>query len=80
MDWRSKEPTENMNTARNICPKCGGKLLIEAIGNYGDIYRMRADGEMSKRRIKRVIYGGTGDYIIYCEQCSITFDTEDYGF
>lgn len=69
-----------MNTARNICPKCGGKLLIETIGNYGDIYRMRADGEMSKRRIKRIVYDGTDGYMIYCEQCRETFDTKDYGF
>ena len=93
MELLDKEPCENssksvepknedgdMNTSKNICPDCGGKLLIEAIGNYGDIYRMRADGEMSKRRMKRVVYEGTEQYMIYCERCRNTFDTSDYGF
>ena len=79
-ELRKKDKGEDMNAARNICPKCGEKLLIEAVGNYGDIYRMRADGEMSKRRIKRIVYEGTDGYMIYCEQCRETFDTKDFGF
>lgn len=69
-----------MKEARNICPKCGGRLLIEAIGNYGDVYRMKADGEMSKVRLRRTIYAGTDSYLIYCEDCRETFDIEDYGY
>ena len=66
--------------AKNICPKCGGKLLIEAVGNYGDVYRMKKNGEMSKVRVRRFIYECSGDYMIYCEDCGNTVDAKDYGF
>lgn len=55
--------------ALNTCKKCGGKLLIEEFGQFGDIYRMKRNGDASKRRIKRKIYGDTGEAIVYCEAC-----------
>lgn len=65
---------------KNICPECGGRLLIEAIGNYGDVYRMKADEEMSKTRIRRHIYETSGDFLIYCEDCGNSVDASDYGY
>lgn len=69
-----------MREAKNICQECGGKLLIEAVGNYGDVYRMKKNGEMSKVRIRRCIYETSGDYMIYCEKCGNSVDVKDYGF
>ena len=69
-----------MKSPKNICPNCGGKLIIEVIGNYGDIYHMKADGEIPKRRIRRVVYEGADQYLIYCERCNNNFDPDDYGF
>ena len=71
---------KNMKKVKNKCPECGGCLLIEAIGNYGDVYRMKANGEMSKKRIKRCIYETSGDYMIYCENCGNTVDPREYGY
>lgn len=65
---------------RNVCPECGGKLLIEAVGTFGDIYRMKKNGEMSKRRIARRIYDTTGGYLVYCGKCGAQMEAEDYGF
>ena len=69
-----------MSEKRNICPECGGRLLIEAVGAYGDVYRMRANGEMGKVRLRRTIYETTGEYLIYCEKCGKNYSTEKYGF
>ena len=44
-----------MKEVKNICQKCEGKLLIEAVGNYGDVFRMKKNGEMSRKRIRRHI-------------------------
>jgi len=66
--------------AKNVCPECGGKLLIEAVGNYGDVFRMKKNGEMSKKRIRRHIYESSGDFMIFCEECGNTVDPREYGF
>lgn len=57
---------------RTTCEKCGGKLVIEYFGEYGDIYRVKKDGEPSKQRIKRKIYGTDEgkEPLIYCENCN----------
>ena len=54
-----------MENDKNICPVCGGKLLIEAVGNYGDVYRMKKNGKMSKTRLRRFIYENSGEYMVY---------------
>ena len=60
--------------AKNICKYCGGKLLIEYIGSYGSVYAMKADGEPSKNRIRRILYeeNDGGEPIVYCGQCGRT--------
>lgn len=65
---------------KNICPKCGGKLLIEAVGNYGLVYRMKRDGGMYKKPIRRLTYECSGLFMIYCEDCKNTYDASDYGY
>lgn len=60
--------------AKNICPECGGRLLIEAVGNYGDVFRMKRNGEMYKRPIRRYIYEYSGDFMVYCENCKKIFE------
>ena len=54
----------------NICPKCGGRLVAECIGSYGDVYPLNKKGEPRKRRLKRNIYEHDGDDpMIYCMDC-----------
>ena len=43
--------------------------MLEEFGEYGDIYRIKRNGDAYKHRIKRKIYGGTGNAIVYCEAC-----------
>ena len=69
-----------MKNPKNICPECGGKLLIEAIGNYGDVCYMKQDGTESKTRIRRYIYEHSGDFMIYCESCGNSVDSSKYGY
>ena len=69
-----------MKEVKNICPECGGKLLIEAVGNYGDVFRMKKNGEMSRKRIRRHIYETSGDFMVYCEDCGNSLNPQEYGF
>ena len=68
-----------MTNAKNICKKCGGKLVIEFIGNYGAVYPLKANGQPAKQRIRRIIYEESGDYpLIYCRECGMTVDPEEF--
>ena len=69
-----------MAEKKNICPECGGRLLIETVGTYGDIYRMQTNGEIGKVRLRRTMYESTGEHLIYCEKCGKNFPAEEYGF
>ena len=55
----------------NKCPYCGGKLVIECVGCYGDVFMLKKNGEPSKKRIKRFIYEhyGMDNAMIYCWNC-----------
>ena len=56
--------------SKNKCPKCGGRLVAEFIGNYGDIFLLNKDGSGKTRRMKRMIYEHDGDPpMIYCIDC-----------
>lgn len=60
----------NTEKYKNRCKYCGGKLVIEFIGNYGSVYELKKDGEPSKRRKRRILYDeSNGDYMIYCWDC-----------
>lgn len=52
------------------CPVCGGHIVKEYYGDYGEIHRINKDGSTSKRS-KVQIYEthGEDDRIIYCEDC-----------
>lgn len=56
-------------TAKNICKHCGGSLVIEYFGEYGDIYKLKKNGEECKKRLKRVVYGSNDENMIYCIKC-----------
>ena len=60
-----------MNENTNRCPHCGGKLVVEYIGSYGDVYVLGGNGKPCKKRIKRFIYDhhGDGNKMIYCWDC-----------
>ena len=65
--------------AKNICRFCGGRLVKEYIGNYGDVYYLKENGEPTKKRLKRYIYehGGEDEAMIYCLACGRTQDEEE---
>jgi hypothetical protein len=53
------------------CPHCGGLMVIECIGNYGNVYPLKKNGDPGKKRIRRIIYeeDGMEDTMIYCWDC-----------
>ena len=59
-----------MNDKKNICLECGGRLVAEYIGNYGDVFFLNTKGEPYKGRLKRCIYEHDGEPpMIYCIDC-----------
>ena len=62
-----------MSDKNCICPKCGGNLVIEYIGNYGIIYNINKNGSIGRRK-KRIMYESSGDYMVYCESCGTGYD------
>ena len=59
-----------MGDKKNVCPECGGQLVCEYIGSYGDVFLLDKNGEPYKRRLRRMIYEHDGDEpMIYCKDC-----------
>ena len=55
---------------KNKCPKCGGRLVAEYIGSYGDVYVLKKNGKPYKRKMKRFIYENDGqEPMVYCLDC-----------
>ena len=53
-------------------------MVIEFIGSYGAVYKLKKNGEPSKRRIRRVLYEESGDdTMIYCWNCGRQKDEAD---
>lgn len=63
-------------SSKNTCRKCGGKIVAEAIGNYGTIYYLRKDGTIG-RKLRRVMYEHSGDWMFYCTGCGETYEEDD---
>ena len=59
------------------CPLCGGTLVIEFIGTYGDIYKLGKNLQETKTRIKHRKYEHSGDTMIYCFDCGTGFEREE---
>ena len=60
---------------KNRCPKCGGRLVAEFLGSYGDVHLMKKDGTAQKQRMKRIIYETDGNPpMIYCIDCGEGFE------
>lgn len=55
----------------NRCPYCGGQIVVEYIGTYGDVYVVGKNGKPRNKRIRRFIYEhyGEEDKIVYCWDC-----------
>ena len=52
------------------CPYCGGRVVIEYLGSYGNVYPLKKNGEPGKKRIRRFLYEESGDVpLIYCWDC-----------
>ena len=60
----------------NICPKCGGKIIVEQFGQYGTIYFLRKDGTLG-HKIRDIKYDHADDYLYYCSQCGYMIDEMD---
>lgn len=52
------------------CPYCGGRMVAEFIGNYGDAMFIKKDGTVSRQRARRFMYEHNGDFpMVYCWNC-----------
>ena len=57
---------------QSVCPHCGGRLVAEVYGTYGDAFLLNKDGSISKRRLKRFVYDkdwSKAAISIYCFDC-----------
>lgn len=62
--------------AKNICSKCGGKIVAEAFGSYGTVYYIRKNGETG-HKIREIKYDHTGDWMYYCTECGENYEQKD---
>ncbi len=58
-----------------VCLDCGASLVVEYIGSYGTVYRLRRDGTVGAR-MKSIKYEHSGDYMVYCPKCGHGFEGE----
>ena len=58
---------------KNVCPKCGGRIVAEAIGNYGTIFYLRKDGTVG-RKLREIRYEHSGDWMYYCTECGENYE------
>ena len=75
--WESGEA--GMIKSKNKCQKCGGRLVAEYIGSYGDVFLLNSKGEPCKSRLKRHIYEHDGELpMIYCNDCRSGYEKCGY--
>lgn len=61
------------------CPICGGSLCFEAVGSYGDCFKIdKRTGRLCKKKFRRVHYAH-GDFMVYCLSCSHNFEFKRTG-
>ena len=58
---------------KNRCPKCDGRIVAEAIGNYGTVFYLRDNGTIG-HKLRSVKYEHTGEWLFYCDECGEQFD------
>lgn len=60
-----------VNVPKNICPKCGGPLMLRRYGSYGEDYRITKAGQISRNRTRRILFetDGNTDCMVFCENC-----------
>ena len=61
---------------KNVCSKYGGKIVAEAIENYGTIFYLRKDGTIG-RKLKTIKYEHSGDWMFYCSNCGENYEERD---
>ena len=62
----------------NKCPYCGGQIVMEYFGDYGLVYKMKSNGELSKKPIRKFMYETHGDDPeIYCWECRKAISISD---
>lgn len=60
----------------NRCPKCGGILEYSELMQYSNIYKIKRNGELSKRRVRKEDNDPMECGYIYCSNCDFTTDAE----
>lgn len=56
------------------CPMCGGSLVYEALGSYGDCYSInKRTGRLCKTKLRHLHYEHDS-VMIYCSECGCNFD------
>lgn len=60
----------------NRCPKCGGILEYSELMQYSNIYKIKRNGELSKRRVRKEDNDPMEYGYIYCSNCDFTTDAE----
>lgn len=58
-----------------ICEECGGRIVAEAIGNYGTVYYLRKNGTIG-RKLRTIRYEHSGDWMYYCPECGENYEEE----
>lgn len=72
-----------VSAPKNLCPKCGGTLVLRRFGSYGDDYKLTRRGTVAANRFRRILFehGGDNDCMVFCEDCgeSYSFTIEKTG-
>ena len=56
--------------------QCGGKIVVEFLGLYGNIHYVCKDGAIG-HRLRCVKYDNTEGVLYYCSDCGENFDEID---
>lgn len=65
-----------MEELLNRCPKCGETLEYSELMQYSNIYKIKRNGELSKRRVRKEDNGSMECGYIHCSNCDFTTDAE----
>ena len=65
-----------MEELLNRCPKCGETLEYSELMQYSNIYKIKRNGELSKRRVRKEDNGPMECGYIHCSNYDFTTDAE----
>lgn len=64
---------------RKCCPKCGGRIVISDLCQYGLVYKIRkTDGKKSRRYVRKD-YGSIEASLAACEsKCGVSWECDEF--